>query len=44
MVRVSCAFGLGKRRNYAFQPMPMRRARLNRGLPAEDFVELGREY
>jgi hypothetical protein len=40
MLGASCAFGLGKRRDCAFQPMLMRRERLKGSLPVEEFVEL----
>ena len=40
MLRNSCAYGHERRNHCAFQPMTMRRARFNRGLPAEEFVEL----
>jgi hypothetical protein len=36
----ACAFGLGKRKDCAFQPMLMRRELLSGGLFAEGFVEL----
>src|SRR5262249_41623850 len=40
LATASCAFGLGKRRDCAFQPMLMRREPLSGGLFAEEFIEL----
>jgi hypothetical protein len=40
MLRSSCVYFHERRNHCVFQPMPMRRPRLDRGLPAEEFVEL----
>src|SRR3954466_14380644 len=40
LATASCAFGLGKRKDCAFQPMLMRREPLGGGLFVEEFVEL----
>ena len=40
MLPTSCAYGNERRSRCAFQPVPMRCAPLNQGLPAEEFVEL----
>lgn len=40
MLPTSCAYGNERRNRCAFQPVPMRCARLNQGLPTEEFVEL----
>jgi hypothetical protein len=40
MLPTSCVYGNERRNGCAFQPMPMRCARLNQGLPAAEFVKL----